>query len=268
MGFTSRDLDANTFVEGLQDYFSAILEYYDELYPLDERAVALMLRLRDEFRSSYPEETAPLCRYLGIGCATGALENRLAGEGFDITGIDIHGDMIATARRRMKRGLSTTRFFELSILEMGRFLKKNSCNIIGCLENTLTYVSDETLVRKFFHDAKGLLAPGGKLVVQTVNFDGISAGTPFVLPERSSVRVKLETGYRPDLGGTMSFDAELETGTGKRIILKKGISILPLSTDRIIDFGRAAGFQNAERYADYDCGKFSPDGESALIILS
>jgi hypothetical protein len=59
MGFTSRDLDANTFVEGLQDYFSAILEYYDELYPLDERAVALIFVSVTSFAPPIPRRRRP-----------------------------------------------------------------------------------------------------------------------------------------------------------------------------------------------------------------
>ena len=267
MSQSSNQQDTVTYLENIHDYFTALLEYYDELFPLADGAVTLITALGNAFRAGFPPEDAPLCRYLGIGCATGALENRLAGGIFDITGIDANADMIATARRRMRRGLSSTRFFELSILEMGRYLKKGSFNLIACLENTLPFLGDEILARKFFHDAKALLAPGGVLAVQTLNFDGLPEAKPVRLPDRSSIRVRLETGYRPKADGTTGYDAEIELGNGKRIVLQKGGFIVPTPTAAMESWAKGAGFARVERYGGYDKEPFSPKSENVLMLF-
>ncbi len=263
----SRSQDSVLYIENIHDYFTALLEYYDELFPLSEEAVNLILALGAEYRAGFPTEDSPLCRYLGIGSATGALENRIAGNGFDITGIDANADMVATAQRRLRRGLSTTRFFELSILEMGRFLKAASFNVIACIENTLPFLGDEILVRKFFHDARSLLAPEGVLVVQTLNFDGLPETKPVRLPERSSIRVKLETGYRPNPDGKTAYDAELELGNGKRIILQTGGFIVPTPTALLEGWAKDAGFTRVEKYGSYDKSPFSPESENAIMLF-
>ncbi len=267
MSQSSRPQDTVTYLDNIHDYFGALLEYYDELFPLAEGAVGFISSLGEEFRSNFPPEDSPLCRYLGVGCATGALENRLAGNGFDITGIDANAEMVATARRRMRRGLSSTRFFELSTLEMGRFLKEASFNLISCLENTLPFLGDEVLLRKFFHDARKLLAPEGVLAIQTLNFDGLPEEKPVRLPERSSIRVKLETGYRPDPDGKTTYEAALELGNGKRIILQSGARIVPTTTDKMESWAKAAGFAKAERFGDYARGPFSPESENAVMLF-
>ena len=97
--------------------------------------------------------------------------------------------MVATAQRRIKASFSTIRFFEMNSLDIGRFLKASSFNIIACVDNTLPYLGDRTLVRKFFHDTKKLLAPGGFLLLHVYNFGPDGENSSIMLPERSSIRV-------------------------------------------------------------------------------
>ena len=117
----TKNKDNVVVIENIQDFYTAILEYYDELFPIDELTVPFILELQKKQKTFSDSTTAPMCRYLGIGCSTGNLENRLAGQGFDITGIDRNSAMIETAKRRMKRGFSTIRFFEMSAIDIRRF---------------------------------------------------------------------------------------------------------------------------------------------------
>lgn len=254
-------------IETLQEYYSAILEYYDELFPVDESVVSFIRALQEEQKASFPEGRAPLIRYLGIGCATGTLENKLSGAGLDITGIDRNPEMIETAKRRMKRGFSTTRFFEMSTLDMVRFLKKGSFNIIACLNNMLPYLADETLLRKFFHDARELLAPGGKLVIHTLNYDSVPVTKPSRLPDRSSVRVTLKRGYLPDPDSAFLLDATLELGNGRKIMLQKGTKILPLTTGKVESLAREAGFSTCVLAGSFSRDPWSPDRAESIVIL-
>lgn len=268
MSVTSRSQDSISMVDSLQEFYSVILEYYDELFPLDEGAVGFIERLRDEFRELSPVKPPPLYRLLTVGCATGGLENRLAGNAMDITGIDRNPDMVATAKRRMHHGASTTRFFEMSTLEMNRFLKKGSFHLVACLDNTLTFIADDILIRKFFHDVRELLSPGGRLLVQTLNFDGIPESKPLRLPERSSIRVRLDQGYIPSGNGKMILDAMLELGSGKRIQLQRETPILPLPSQRVAAFAMEAGFTGADIFGDFFGSPLTGESQSAIFLFS
>lgn len=256
-----------TVIETIQDFYSAILEYYDELFPLDATAVDFFVKLQALWRASYPAQPVPMYRYLGVGCATGNLENRLAGPGFDITAIDRNPEMVETAKRRMKRGFSGIRFFEMSSLDMSRFLKKGSFNIIASLSNTLPYIADETLIRKFFHDARELLAPDGDLVVQLWNFDRIEKQGAVRLPDASSVRVSLSRSLTPQDDGFYLLDASLELGSGRKIALQRGTRLYPATSGRLEKCAREAGFTSCSLYADYSGTPWSEDSPYSLMIF-
>jgi len=259
--------DSQVALENIDDFYSAMLEYYDELFPLDPAAAGFFSALKQEIASSSTILPPPMCRYLGVGCATGNLENQLAGEGFDVTGMDRNASMIETAKRRMKRGFSTIRFFELSSIDMKRFLKKGSFNIVACLENTLPYISDETLLRKFFYDAHELLAPGGKLVIHTLNYDYLRDVHPVILPERSSIRVSLSRTLIPSEEGRVLLDASLELGNGRKLVLQRKTSLMPVTAGQIEAFAREAGFASCTLFGGFNGSSWSQESPSTIAVL-
>jgi 2-polyprenyl-3-methyl-5-hydroxy-6-metoxy-1,4-benzoquinol methylase len=265
---TTRSTEPVVTKENIQDFYSAILEYYDELFPLDETAIPFFLSLQQKLKNASPEKTSPLCRFLGIGCATGNLENKLAPNNMDITGIDKNPDMIETAKRRMKRGYSTIRFFEMSSIDMKRFLKARSFQIIACIDNTLPYIADETLIRKFFYDAKELLAPGGILVIQTINMEGLESGKPKVLEERSSIRVSLSRSWIPISHNLYALDAMLEMGNGKKLALQKTANIIALSTSRLESYAREAGFTGCNLQADFSGSRWDSSSANSVMLFT
>lgn len=268
MSFTSqRTPEAAIHIESLQEFYTVILEYYDELFPLKENCLDFFLMLQKEFQESCPVKPAPLCRFLGIGSATGNLENKLSSYGLDITGIDKNPEMIETAKRRMKRGSSTLRFFEMTTLDMKRFLKMGSFNIISCINNMIPYISDETLLRKFFHDARELLAPSGKLVIQTLNFDNMEKTKQKRLPDLKSIRVTLERSCIPADDGLLTLDATLELGSGRKIILQKNTRLIPTTVSRLESIAKEAGFTAISLYGDFDLSPWTDESTSTIMIL-
>lgn len=256
----------NVSIGSLQDYYSRILEYYDELFPLDDQAVPCILRLVDKLKQKAQVTPPPIFRFLGIGCATGTLENRLAQYSLDVTGIDANPDMVATAQRRIKATFSSIRFFEMNSLDVARFLKEKSFNIISCIENMLPYIGDHTLVKKFFHDSRKLLAPGGYLVLHVFNFDTLNKQTEVNFAELSSIRVKLSRKLVPAEEEKMTLEAELELGNGQLVHFHKA-PILPLTMNQITDIAREAGFGAPEVYGGYDYKPFEKDSTYTVILL-
>ena len=264
---TSGHPDQSVIMENPEEFNTAILEYYDEFFPLATGEAEFFLRLRDEFRDSSPIQPAPICRFLGISCATGSLENRLATSALDVTGIDQNPNMVETAKRRMKRGYSGVRFFEMPVIDIGRFLKKGSFNIAACLGNFLCFIQDETLLKKFLYDAKQLLAPGGCLVLETWNYDGMKAGSRVSLPKLGSVRVTMERALVPREEGMYGLEVSVELGNGRRIELRKGTRVNPLKASRIEALARDAGFTGCSLYGDFSGSPWSPESRSTVLVL-
>jgi SAM-dependent methyltransferase len=76
-------------------HFDSVAEEYDSSLPA--HVVEHYLRKRTEFVARHHP---PPARLLDVGCGTGALAARLAGSGYDVTGVDPSDRMLEVMRRR------------------------------------------------------------------------------------------------------------------------------------------------------------------------
>ncbi|QTQ14935.1 methyltransferase domain-containing protein [Treponema parvum] len=236
-----------------------IVEYYDELFPVTESQ-----------KKFYAEETENLkkpVKYLRIGCGTGIFENYLAREGEDVTGIEPFKELADCANRQRRTPLMSIRFFQMTTLEMSRFLGKSFYNVISCLDDRIEMISDAVLLRKFFFDVKGLLSKDGKFIIKMINFDHFKE-TVEQLPEISNIRVKLKTKITTQADGSKSFSQEIETGNGRMCSVFENVKIYPLKKAEIIEFGKEAGFSDFTFYGDYDRKEFDSESLNLIAVLS
>jgi SAM-dependent methyltransferase len=103
-------------------------------------------------------------RVLDIGCATGALLEKLRARGWDVLGIEISGPQAEYARR--VRGLTVLeRPLEESRLPDRSFRAVLASHLIEHLNNPASFV----------RDVRRVLAPGGRFYVTTPNIAGFQA---------------------------------------------------------------------------------------------
>ena len=229
------------------------------MYPVTEK----QKKFYSSIRESYP---AP-ARFLQIGCGTGALEHALVKSGADVTGIEISKELIEIAALRRRTQLMPIRFFQLSTLDMTRFLGKNFYNVISCLNSRITFVRDKTLVRKFFFDCKALLAERGTLVLHLYNFTRALQSGRTELRTRSSIRVKLLSTLTAGKDGAFFMSQSLETGTGKVLTVMENEALYPLSKDEIASFAEEAGFTDFSFYGSYAMEAFTEQSEDLICTV-
>lgn len=249
-----------SYTISIMEYLNNIIEYYEELYPVTEN--------QKSFYTALAGNKMP-AHFLRIGCGSGALEHFIARSGHDVTGIDISKEILECANRRRRMPNTSIRFFQMSTLEMTRFLGKGFYNVISCLENKLIFIHDETLLRKFFYDCRQLLATDGHLIIELNNFSKFKSKSKVDLPVRESIRVKLYTELLADDDDGMMLNQELEkTGTNRNLPVLQREPVLPATPDDIKFFAREAGFSNIELYAGFDKSAFTEDSDTALFIMS
>lgn len=241
------------------DYYSNIIEYYDELYPQHESQISFIL---DQAKGM----PCPV-KVLRVGCATATLEHALARHGLDVTGIDVTREMIEIAQRRKKEPASNIRFLQLSSIEMGRFLKADFYDFICCLDDKITFIRDKILMRKFFYDCKQLLRTNGSLVINTLNYDYFFGKSVIDLPPKKSIRATLFRQLRQDENGTVTAYFDLETGNGKKEHVLNGAEIFPLSQNEIVLFAKEAGFTDLRFFSDFSCSPLTPDSCDLVCII-
>lgn len=113
--------------------------------------------------------TVPIRSVVDVGCGAGPLAAVLVRAGFEVTGIDISGELLSIARRAVPTG----RFIQGSIYEM----HLPPCQAIVAVGEPLSYHKENTeadaIVNDFFRRASQALPTGGRLI-----FDVIELGEP------------------------------------------------------------------------------------------
>ncbi len=242
------------------EYLNNIIEYYEELYPVTENQKSFYDALAGDLMPAH---------FLRIGCGSGLLEHYIARNGHDVTGIDVSKDILECANRRRRMPNTSIRFFQMSTLEMTRFLGKGFYNVISCLEDKLIFIHDETLLRKFFYDCRQLLAANGHLIIELTNFAKYNKTPRVELPVRESIRVQLFSELYTDDDDSTTLQQELEkTGTNRSFPVLKDEPVLAVTPDDVKFYAREAGFTNIELYSGFDKAPFTPDSDTALFVLS
>lgn len=236
-----------------------VIEYYDELYPIKES--------QKKFYNSQIEKYAKPVRFLRVGCGTGYFEHLLAREGHDVTGIENNKELLESANLKRRNQLMSIRFFQMTTLEMTRFLGKGFYNIISCLYDRIIFIHDPTLIRKFFFDCKQLLAENGKLILQLNNYDLYKNSSIINLPDKESIRSKLYTEVVIKDNGEQILTQDIETGNGKILPVIEGEQVYLPSSSEIKNDAFEAGFTSCEFYADYDMNPFTETSQQIIAVI-
>ena len=242
------------------ELYENIAEYYDELYPVS-----------DELKKFYAEESksfAPPIKYLSIGCGVGTFEHYLAKGNTDVTGLETTPSLLESATRKKRTQFMALRYFNMSSLEMCRFLGKGFYNIILIPHNRIIFTHDTTLMSKLFYDCKQLLVPNGKLIFSLPNFEKFSDTPVAKLPIRQSIRVKLFSKIKTMADGKKIMYQELETGNGKRLTVTEDAKILPLTKNQIEQYAKNAGFTKFSFYENFARGEFTKDSDELIVVIS
>jgi SAM-dependent methyltransferase len=138
-----------------------------------------------------------------------------------------------------------------------------------CLGNTLAHLPDRSSAERAVRGMAGVLAPGGRLVVQCVNFDRILAEgrAAFPLIERT----------RPD-SGRISFFREYDlSGLPERLIFRTRLAtpggehhaawpLVPLRSDELSRWFGNAGLTGVMKLGDYDRSPFTGTSPALIVV--
>lgn len=236
-----------------------LVEYYDELYPVTQAQYDFYNGLLDEY--------ARPVKFLTIGCGTGVMENYLAKQMTDVTGLETIKELLESATRKHRTQLMAVRYFKMSTIEMVRFLGKNFYNVISCLNDRIIFIHDKILLRKFFFDCKQLLAENGIVVLGLANYNLYKNSSSTVLPEIESIRVSLSSKLEQSNDGEYVISRNIKTGSGKVLPVYSKTSVYPITTSEIEEFAKEAGFTSVEFFADFQKNPFTPQSPSMVVII-
>lgn len=113
-------------------------------------------------------EGAPSRRVLDLGCGSGEHARFLASLGFDVTGVDASPAQVEAARGADPEG----RYVLGSLTALAALVEPGFGGAI-CVGNTLPHLTEEDDLRRCFAGLADRLLPGGRFLLQILNYDRI-----------------------------------------------------------------------------------------------
>lgn len=241
------------------EFTQDVLEYYDELFPVSSFQKDFFLDLIKDLK------LPP--RLLSVGCGAGSFEHILSRSGFDVTGIDGNPLLLESATRRRRLPGVSIRFFNMSMLEIARFLGANFYSVVSCLNNRLAGIHDPVLMRKFFFDCKTVLAKGGALVLQLPNYLVFTDEPVCELPESRSIRARLRTRIFTSASGEKTLFQQVEASNGRLFTVIDREELVPVTMHDIKELAKEAGFKRTDFYGGFDGFMFDPEASQGLVCV-
>lgn len=231
------------------NFSQELRHYHDEIFAAE--------RTEMHFVASLLEDAQLL---LDIGCGTGNRTVRLAAPGRRIIGVDFRGDLIARAREAAsERGVN---YEMLDMLDIDKQFRGMTFDGMVCLGNTLVYLSVENILC-LLERAYSLLARGGRLVIQTVNYDRILDNCVCTLPDIDTEHATVKRAYSRASDG-LHFRTTLRIKACGRVF-NDDIVLFPLRRNTLAGMLAGVGFEVPDWYGCYS-GK--PLTRDSFIVIA
>lgn len=240
------------------ELFQNVAEYYEELYPISESQKKFYENLSKSFKNPV--------KYLDIGCGTGSFEIYLSKLGADVTGLETCQEFLDSANRKRRTMLMSVRFFQMSYLEMARYLGKGFYDVISILDDRLIFIHDKTLLAKFFYDCRQLLSENGKIIIALPNFDKFK-GDKIELPLRESIRVQLFSKITEKPDGKTEMFQKLKNGNDKILPVTENALVQKITKEQIKELAKKSGFTKFDFYSGFDYKPFSENSDYLVAVL-
>ena len=207
-------------------------------------------------------------RVLDICCGTGEHAIRMAGLGYEVTGVDQSQDMldIATAKA-MASGLS----IDFICKDVFKLAIKEKFEVAYCLGYTFLYMLTDSDVRRFFKAIGNALISGGLFLVDFIN--GLSLSKDFdkdeFIYQHKNVTIRQHDRWRLDKKRGvkhLEFEYEITDSEGRvqRISAEENVRIF--YDDDVQVLLSDCGFMNVESFGDYTLERERANDPYILIV--
>jgi SAM-dependent methyltransferase len=263
---------------GGETNWTGLARYYDRLFPPGPSQVEFVTRVL----SAGPK---PARRVLDIGCATGGYALALAEAGFEVTGVDLDPEMVRGARARAEEwasgrktlqpgaaGLSSgppPRFFIGDMTDLRDLPDEETRPFDGviCLGNTLAHMLSAAELGAALGEMSRLLAPGGRAVIQTVNYDRLAAtGEARFPPITAQPGLVFERLYLPRSDGLVNFVTTLREARAGRAVFRAETLLRPVLREELVTVARMAFHGEVEVYGDFLFSSWTEASPATVVV--
>ncbi len=233
------------------DFYQALSQYYDDVFPLKVEQKNFLRRFID---------LEGIKSVLDVGCGTGSFCLEASEWGLTCLGLDLSREMIGIARRKSEERGSRAEFMQADMLDLssvpGRF------DGVLCLGNTLAHLTTEGQLKQALEQFG---AKGNNLLIQLVNYDRVLAKKITELSEIRTADLVFRRYYRHLENGLIEFSMQLERGTEKT----GGVNILaPLAKEGLERAFASTGWKAVSWWGSFSGEVWSPDSPATVVAAT
>ncbi|HAE21208.1 MAG TPA: hypothetical protein DCG47_02650 [Spirochaetaceae bacterium] len=237
-------------------FYDSLVQIYDELFPVNPATLAFIGK---------PPRRGALA--LDLGCASGGHSLALAQGSWQVLGLEPAALMLAEAKRRAEElGLSQRiEFRQAGMLDVHMELAPGSASLVLCIGNTLPHLKDGSELALFFKEAARALEPGGRLILQVLNYQKILADKPAKLPDLRLGDKVFSRRYQYRGDGSVDFFSSFGPKTaGERP--ENAVRLYPFTPGALVAAADGQGFVPRGIYASWNEEDFDPQASDMLVL--
>lgn len=217
---------------------------------------------------------------LDIGCATGELAFQLVAEEAKVIGIDLNEDLLNQAiQKRNSRNFGSLisnggsesaapnpEFQPRNMLELENDFKVNQFDAVLCFGNTLMHLETKEMVAQMLIGVTQVLKPGGKFLLQILNYDYILNEQISELPLIETENIRFVRRYLFDKNSPkIRFYTELYLKEENQTVVNE-TTLLALKSKELVELLQNAGFQEIELFSNFKEDVFG--GKHIPLVIS
>ncbi|NTW52071.1 MAG: class I SAM-dependent methyltransferase [Chlorobiaceae bacterium] len=233
--------------------YSRFAACYEQVFPFREEVYGFLKNHAGESGSAV----------LDIGCGSGHYCGRFGGEGYKAIGIDLDEVMIAEAGRHYPDA-------SFLCLDMRSVKSAGSgFNCIYSIGNGLAHLHRNDLL-PFIESVHGMLVPGGRWIMQVMNWDALLALREYSFPEKpikiAEDSAVFHRGYSSITTDSLSFSFALRYASGKELFAEK-ITLYPVTCRHYHHLHEVAGFRCSGQYSDFSMNPVRAVPGTGLVMV-
>jgi SAM-dependent methyltransferase len=257
---TEPDLAA---AHGVTAFYDALAPDYDGMTGFGKRFV-----LEKPFFRMLVENRR-ITTALDAGCGTGFHSLLLAQLGVRVTAVDVSEEMLGRLERHGRE-------MDLEIIRVCSDFRgigkavQGPLDAVFCMGNTLPHLLGESEIRSALRSFTSILAPGGMLFLQVLNYDRILANRERIQNVRECGGVTFVRFYDfEDSSGLINFNIlRLEKKDDKTVSHLNTVPLLPVTSDRMERMLEECGYTQIKKYGSVAMDSFSPSLSKDLVIIA
>ena len=236
--------------------YSTIAKNYEHIFPYNPSQRDYILRCSGEKRSSVLE----------IGSAMGELLFNLETDFDEVYGCDLNSEMIDLAKEKKSEVGSKIKIEELNMLSAYQHYSPKKFDTVFSFGNTLVHLNNKE-IEDFIKNIGTVIVPGGKLLIQIINYDRIIDQNLDFLPTIDNEKIKFERNYNFKNDSAIEFATKLLVKDSGDII-SNSVDLTPIRCLTLVDLLRCYRFTNINLYGDFKMSEFGISRSVQLVICA